>query len=75
MRLNRYLSENLGLTRSQSRDLLARGRVEVNGTVCKKADTKVAEADTVVVEGKPLQKAEAFVYIMLNKPQGVVSAR
>ena len=75
MRLDRYLSEALGLTRSQSRDLLARGRVEVNGAVCKKADTKLAESDTVFVEGKPLQKAGEFVYIMLNKPQGVVSAR
>ena len=73
MRLDRYLSEALGLTRSQSRDLLAKGRVEVNGAVCKKADTKVAEADTVAVEGEPLQKAEAFVYIMLNKPRGYVT--
>lgn len=75
MRLDKYISEAMGITRSQSRDLISKGKVQVGGALCKKADAKVEEGDAVSVEGKPLAKAEKFVYIMLNKPQGVVSAR
>lgn len=75
MRLDKYISESLGITRSQSRELITKGKVQVDGTLCKKADAKVEDGTAVAVNGKPLRKAEAFVYIMLNKPQGVVSAR
>ena len=54
-------------------DLLAKGRVQVNGTVCKKGDTQLKESDTVAVDGKALAY-QKFVYLMLNKPEGVVSA-
>lgn len=75
MRLDKYISEALGITRSRSRDLITKGKVQLDGTLCKKADAKVEDSTTVTVEGKPLRKADEFVYIMLHKPQGVVSAR
>ena len=53
--------------------MLQKGRVTVNGAVCKKGDTQLKEADVVSVDGRPL-KYQKFVYIMLNKPEGVVSA-
>ena len=53
--------------------LLAKGRVTVNGAVCKKGDTQLKEADAVAVDGKALAYRQ-FVYLMLNKPEGVVSA-
>ncbi len=73
LRLDRYLCESLQITRSQAKELLSKGRVTVNGAVCKKADTKVAPADEVLAGGQPTAH-QAFVYIMLDKPQGVVSA-
>jgi 16S rRNA pseudouridine516 synthase len=73
MRLDKYLAEAAQCTRSESKALLQKGRVTVNGAVCKKADAKVEEGDTVCVDGKPLTHQQ-FVYLMLNKPKGVVSA-
>jgi 16S rRNA pseudouridine516 synthase len=73
MRLDKYLAEAAQCTRSESKALLQKGRVTVNGAVCKKADAKVEESDTVCMDGRPLTH-QRFVYLMLNKPKGVVSA-
>ena len=73
MRLDKYLAESAQCTRSEAKVMLSRGRVQVNGTVCKKGDTQLKENDTVAVDGKALNYRK-FVYIMLNKPEGVVSA-
>ena len=73
MRLDKYLAETAQCTRSEAKALLSKGRVQVNGAVCKKGDTQLKESDTVVVDGKALNYQQ-FVYLMLNKPEGVVSA-
>ena len=73
MRLDKYLAETAQCTRSEAKTLLQKGKVTVNGTLCKKGDTQLREMDVVAVEGKPLAY-QKFVYIMLNKPEGVVSA-
>ena len=76
MRLDKYLAERLGLTRSESRRKIAAGAVAVDGAVCKQADAKLDEnAAQVTVDGRPLGGVyEKYVYLMLNKPAGVVSA-
>ena len=73
MRLDKYLAETAQCTRSEAKTMLAKGRVQVNGAVCKKGDTQLKETDTVAVDGAPL-RYQKFVYLMLNKPEGVVSA-
>ncbi len=72
-RLDKFISENSKLTRSEAKKALAAGRVSVNSVVCKKGEFKVNEEDEVTLDGKSL-KAIGSVYIMLNKPAGVVSA-
>lgn len=75
MRLDKYLSERTGMTRSESRKAITKGRVAVNGAVCRKADTQVAEDAAIALDGMPLAGAyQKYVYIMLHKPEGVVSA-
>ena len=76
MRLDKYLSERLGIPRGESRKLAAKGRVTVNGVLTKKADTQIEEATAeVAVDGRLLAGAyQKYVYLMLNKPEGVVSA-
>ena len=75
MRLDRYLAARTGLTRSESRKAIAKGRVAVEGAVCRKADTQVPEDAAILLDGAPLAGAyRKFVYLMLNKPAGVVSA-
>lgn len=73
MRLDKFVADAAQLTRSAARGLIAKGRVTVNGQVCKKADFALKEGDSVCADGKSLA-SEEYVYIMLNKPAGVVSA-
>jgi len=73
VRLDKFVADAAQLTRSAARGLIAKGRVTVNGQVCKKADYALKEGDSVCADGKSLA-SEEYVYIMLNKPAGVVSA-
>ncbi len=74
MRLDKLLSEMAVGTRSQIRELARKGRIQVNGEIVKKPDSKVdPKKDRVVCDGVPVIYA-AMEYYMLNKPQGVVSA-
>ena len=76
MRLDKYLAERTGMTRSESRKAVTKGRVSIDGAACRKADTQLDEhTAAVALDGVPLAGAyRKFVYIMLNKPEGVVSA-
>lgn len=74
MRLDRFLSErNLG-TRSQVKKLIAGGQVSVNGRIAERAEEQVDEAKDVICFRGEVLAHEAFVYYVLNKPAGVVSA-
>lgn len=73
VRLDKYVAEAAGITRKEAKNALSKGRVQVNGEVCKNGDRKVSDADTVSLDGKNL-KTEEFLYVMLHKPAGVVSA-
>lgn len=44
----------------------------VNGTIVKTADVRVGQSDAVTLDGQTIA-ADRHVYIMLNKPKGVVS--
>ncbi|MFQ8582247.1 MAG: pseudouridine synthase [Holdemania massiliensis] len=74
MRLDKFLAHaGLG-TRKEVKELVRKGRVEINGQRVKKDDLKIDEqTDQVCVDGEIIAY-ESAVYIMLNKPQGVVSA-
>lgn len=72
-RLDKYVAEAAGITRKDAKNALSKGRVQVNGEVCKNGDRKVSSSDKVTLDGKSLT-AESFLYLMLNKPAGVVSA-
>ena len=76
MRLDKYLAERLGITRSESRKRIAAGAVTVDGALCRKADAKIDENTArVTVGGQDLGGGyEKYVYLMLKKPEGVVSA-
>ena len=73
MRLDKYLAEATQCTRSESRELIRKGLVSVNGAVCRRPEQQVSEMDSIALDGKSRPR-QAFVYIMLNKPAGVVSA-
>lgn len=61
-----------GIARSEAKKRIAAGRVTVDGQVQRDPGFK-ARAEQVALDGAPLQ-AEAELYLMLNKPAGVVTA-
>ena len=74
MRLDKFLAENGLGSRAQVKQLLKKGLVLVNGRAEKFPKTQIDErADEIVVSGQRLTY-EKFVYYLLNKPQGVISA-
>lgn len=74
MRLDKFLCDTAGLTRTEAKNAVKKGQIAVNGQVQKVADFKVKETtDTVTFQGKPLSYA-AFHYYMLHKPAGVITA-
>ncbi|MBQ7226460.1 MAG: rRNA pseudouridine synthase [Clostridia bacterium] len=74
LRLDRFLSNMGKATRSESSRLVRMGKVIVNGVPAKKSDMQInPDTDEVVLNGAPVTYKQ-FTYIMLNKPEGYVSA-
>ena len=74
MRLDKYISEQLNVSRSDAKDMIRRGRIAVNGEKISRPEFHIEpETDRAEADGKPVNYRE-FVYIMLNKPRGVVCA-
>lgn len=74
VRLDKFLS-NAGIgTRSQVRDYIKYRRVWVDGKPCIKADTKIDKNKNEVTFDKRIVCYDEFVYVILNKPKGVISA-
>lgn len=72
-RIDRYISKKLNINRRDIKLMLAQGRIVINREIIREIATIVEEFDRVVVDGELLQD-KAAVYIMMNKPIGVVSA-
>lgn len=74
MRLDKLLSESTGESRAQVKKWVRQGCVQIDGQEIVKPETKVdADCQEVLLNGKPIIY-EKYIYIMLNKPSGVVSA-
>ena len=74
MRLDKFLAHAGIGTRKEVKEFIRKKRVSVNGVIQKKDDVKIDELkDEVCVDGAVI-RYQQFVYYMLNKPQGVVSA-
>lgn len=73
MRLDKYLAE-MGIgTRKEIGKAVRAGRVTVNGQTVKNAAMQVTAEDEVSMDGVSVEYEE-YVYYMLNKPAGVISA-
>lgn len=73
-RLDKLICSQGAYTRKQAQQLIKDGLVKVNGIVVRDRGFHIEpEKSSIVLDGKPFE-IERFVYIMLNKPKGVVSA-
>ena len=74
IRLDKFLSEMSGWTRSEVKKIVRTGSVTVDGHEVKKPETKIDEKLSIVrVDGRQI-KYNKYEYYMLNKPKGFVSA-
>ena len=72
-RLDKLLADKLNITRSEAKQLIRKKQVEVNSKPALSGDLKCSEEDKIIVSGKELSSRK-FVYIMMNKPKGVICA-
>lgn len=71
-RLDKLIASQGTRSRRDTVKLIHSGRVTVDAVVCRDPSQKVdAETQSIVVEGKPLTY-QRFVYLMMNKPSGVL---
>lgn len=74
MRLDKFISSQLNISRKDARAAILRGRAAVDGTTVRTADFKIDEnADSVTFDGQALSYKK-HIYIIMNKPRGVLSA-
>ena len=74
MRLDKFLGITGCCSRSDAKRFIRSGGVSVNGSVAKSADMSMdPDVDTVIFRGQTVVYRR-YTYIMLNKPEGVVSA-
>ena len=74
MRLDRFFSSQEILSIKEVRSAIKQKRITVNGSPAQKVDMSIdAEVDIICLDGRAIHY-EPFIYLMLNKPQVVVSA-
>ncbi len=73
-RLQKILAAAGIASRRKAEEIIAEGRVRVNGQVVTEQGTKADPlVDAIAVDGLPLKRAQPFVYFLLNKPKGYVT--
>ena len=73
MRINKYLASCGVASRRGAEEFIVAGCVSINGNVARSLHIQIGESDVVALDGRVVRPAEGFVYIMLNKPRGVVT--
>jgi 23S rRNA pseudouridine2605 synthase len=74
LRLQKILAAAGIASRRKAEQLISSGRVAVNGKTVTELGSKAdPAADTITVDGKPLQPPQRFVYFLLNKTKGYVT--
>lgn len=71
MRINKFLAEQGIASRRGCDELVAEGRVKINGKTAKAGDD-VSASDSVELDGKTLSHKVKYEYYLLNKPKGCV---
>lgn len=72
VRINQFFSRAGICSRRQADRWIAAGRVQVNGETASLGMT-VTEADSILLDGQPIQATVEPVYLLYHKPVGVVS--
>lgn len=73
-RIDKVISSQTGYTRKEVKELIRKKKVLVNGNVINKSDIKIdPKLDKITVDSLNIEVKE-YVYLILNKPKGYISA-
>ncbi len=75
MRIQRALARAGIASRRKAEELVAAGRVRVNGEVARTGQSVEPGRDTITVDGKPVALPPAAKWLVLHKPPGVLTTR
>lgn len=73
-RLDKVISTQTGYSRKQIKLLAKKGEIRVNSIICKASDMKIDPASDIVTVCDEKIVYKQYVYYMMNKPKGVLSA-
>lgn len=74
-RLHKVIAASGLCSRREAENLIAAGRVSVNGKRINTMGVKVTDRDKIEVDGKPLPQKAAPITIALHKPRGVLTSK
>ncbi len=75
-RLQKCIAQATGLSRRKAEEVIAEGRVRVNGVIVSDQGTQASLLDDVIeVDGEKLKVPDQSHYILLHKPRRVVTTR
>jgi len=75
MRIQRALARAGVASRRHSEELVAAGRVMVNGELALTGQSVDPDRDVITVDGKPIERPTGYHWVVLNKPPGVLTTR
>jgi 23S rRNA pseudouridine2605 synthase len=75
MRIQRALARAGVASRRAAEELVAAGRVRINGEVAQTGQSVDPESDAITVDGKKVARPASPFWIVLNKPTGVLTTR
>lgn len=74
-RLNKFVAANSEFARRKADELIGQGRVTVNNKVVLEPGTQIdSEKDDVRLDGERLKEKTKKIYILLNKPAGIITS-
>src|SRR5687768_12452037 len=75
MRIQRALARAGVASRRRAEELVAAGRVLINGVVAVTGQSVDTDVDTITVDGKPVSQPVGYHWLVLNKPPGVLTTK
>lgn len=73
IRINKFIADCGYCSRRAADELIKQGVVKINGAKVTKLGVNVTPADSITINGDPLQDTQKLKYILLNKPKGYIT--
>jgi 23S rRNA pseudouridine2605 synthase len=75
IRINKYLAQCGLCSRREADKMIEAGRVQVNGEIITQMGIKIQPNDLVLVDDKPVDHNQEQIYLLYNKPRGLLCSR